>query len=33
MSAEKGITIKFPPPGLDNYVPLVAQGKWNPKNI
>ena len=33
MSTEKGITIKFPPPGLDNYVPLVAQGKWNPKNI
>ena len=33
MSAEKGITIKFPPKGLDDYVPLVAQGKWNPKNI
>ena len=33
MSAEKGMTIKFPPKGLDDYVPLVAQGKWNPKNI
>ena len=33
MSAEKGITVKFPPKGLDDYVPLVAQGKWNPKNI
>ena len=33
MSAEKGITVKFPPEGLDDYVPLVAQGKWNPKNI
>ncbi len=33
MSAEKGITVKYPPKGLDDYVPLVAQGKWNPKNI
>ena len=33
MSAEKGITVKFPPTGLDDYIPLVAQGKWNPKNI
>ena len=33
MSAENGITVKFPPEGLDDYVPLVAQGKWNPKNI
>ena len=33
MSAEKGITVKFPPKGLDDYIPLVAQGKWNPKNI
>ena len=32
MSAEKGITIKFPPPGLDDFMPLVAKGKWNPKN-
>ncbi|MFL2998530.1 MAG: Gfo/Idh/MocA family protein [Candidatus Neomarinimicrobiota bacterium] len=30
MSAEKGITVKFPPTGLDDYIPLVAQGKWNP---
>ena len=33
MSAEKEITVKFPPTGLDDYIPLVAQGKWNPKNI
>jgi predicted dehydrogenase len=31
MSAEKGITIPFPPPGLDTFVPAVAQGTWNPK--
>lgn len=31
MSAEQEKTINFPPPGLDDYVPLVAQGKWNPK--
>jgi predicted dehydrogenase len=33
MSAEQGRTIQFAPPNLDEYVPLVAQGKWNPKNI
>jgi predicted dehydrogenase len=31
MSAEKGKTIPFPPPGLENYVPAVAKGTWNPK--
>ena len=31
MSAEKGKTIPFPPPGLENYVPPVAKGTWNPK--
>ena len=31
MSAEQGVTIKFPPPGLDQFVPMVAKGKWNPK--
>jgi len=31
MSAEKGKTIPFPPPGLENYVPQVAKGTWNPK--
>jgi len=31
MSAEKGITIPFPPPGLDTFVPAVAQGTWNPR--
>ncbi|MFL2983001.1 MAG: Gfo/Idh/MocA family protein [Candidatus Neomarinimicrobiota bacterium] len=32
MSAEKDRTIPFPPPGLDEFVPEVAKGKWNPKN-
>ncbi len=31
MSAEKGKTIPFPPPGLGSYVPAVAKGMWNPK--
>ncbi len=31
MSAEKGKTIPFPPPGLESYVPAVAKGTWNPK--
>jgi hypothetical protein len=31
MSAEKETTIPFPPPGLDTFVPAVAQGTWNPK--
>ena len=32
MSAEQDKTIKFPPPGLDDFVPAVAKGKWNPKD-
>ncbi|MBM3789061.1 MAG: Gfo/Idh/MocA family oxidoreductase [Acidobacteria bacterium] len=31
MSAERGKTVPFPPPGLANFVPAVAQGTWNPK--
>jgi len=31
MSAEQEKTMPFPPPGLDSFVPAVAQGKWNPK--
>jgi predicted dehydrogenase len=31
MSAEKEKTLAFPPPGLDNFVPAVARGAWNPK--
>ncbi|MCP4048822.1 MAG: Gfo/Idh/MocA family oxidoreductase [Gammaproteobacteria bacterium] len=30
MSAEKERTIKFRPEGLDDYVPAVASGTWNP---
>ena len=32
MSAEEDKTILFPPPGLDEFVPAVAKGQWNPKN-
>ena len=32
MSAEQDKTIKFPPPGLDDFVPAVAKGEWNPKD-
>lgn len=31
MSAEQDKTIPFPPPGLDDFVPAVAKGEWNPK--
>ncbi len=31
MSAEMDKTISFPPPGLKDFVPAVARGKWNPK--
>ncbi|MDP2914615.1 MAG: Gfo/Idh/MocA family oxidoreductase [Candidatus Aminicenantes bacterium] len=31
MSADKGKTVPFPPPGLENYIPPVAKGTWNPK--
>jgi hypothetical protein len=30
MSAEQDKTIQFPPPGLDDYIPAVAKGEWNP---
>ena len=32
MSAEQDKTIQFPPKGLDDFVPAVAKGEWNPKN-
>ena len=32
MSAENEKTIIFPPPGLDEFIPAVAKGEWNPKN-
>ncbi len=31
MSIEKDKTLPFPPPGLENFVPAVARGQWNPK--
>jgi len=31
MSAEQEKTIPFPPPGLDNFIPAVAKGEWNPR--
>ncbi|MBN1273718.1 MAG: Gfo/Idh/MocA family oxidoreductase [Candidatus Aminicenantes bacterium] len=30
-SAEEGKTIAFSPPGLEDYVPAVARGEWNPR--
>jgi predicted dehydrogenase len=30
MSAEQERTIAFPPPGLEDFVPAVARGEWNP---
>ena len=32
MSAEKGQTLEYPPPGLETFVPAVAKGTWNPKH-
>jgi predicted dehydrogenase len=29
-SAEQGRTVRFPPAGIDNFVPKVAQGTWKP---
>jgi predicted dehydrogenase len=29
-SAEQGRTLKFPPNGLDSFVPAVARGEWKP---
>jgi predicted dehydrogenase len=31
MSAEQDKTVRFPPPGLETFIPAVAQGRWNPK--
>ena len=31
MSAEQETTVPFPPPGLETFIPAVAQGRWNPK--
>ncbi|MDI6844555.1 MAG: Gfo/Idh/MocA family oxidoreductase [Candidatus Saccharicenans sp.] len=31
MSIEKDKTLPFPPPGLENFVPAVAKGQWNPR--
>ncbi|HEY3745748.1 MAG TPA: Gfo/Idh/MocA family oxidoreductase [Gemmatimonadaceae bacterium] len=31
MSAQQEKTLKFPPEGLDAFVPEVAKGKWNPR--
>jgi predicted dehydrogenase len=31
MSAEQETTLSFPPPYLEEYVPAVARGEWNPK--
>ncbi len=31
MSAQQGKTLKFPPEGLDAFVPDVAKGAWNPR--
>lgn len=30
-SAESGVTVKFPPKDLDNFVPAVASGTWKPR--
>ncbi|MFC1558263.1 Gfo/Idh/MocA family protein [candidate division KSB1 bacterium] len=33
MAAEKGEKVKFPPKGLDDFVPKVVQGTWSAKDI
>ncbi|MCH8069183.1 MAG: Gfo/Idh/MocA family oxidoreductase [Candidatus Marinimicrobia bacterium] len=33
MSVEEGRTIPFPPPDLENFIPAVARGEWNPKKL
>jgi predicted dehydrogenase len=30
-AAEEGRTLAFPPKGLDDFVPAVAKGTWNPR--
>ncbi len=32
MSAEQDKTIQYPPPGLDDFIPAVAKGEWNPND-
>ena len=32
-SAEEGRTIEFPPSDLDTFVPAVARGEWNPREM
>jgi hypothetical protein len=29
-SAEQGKTLKFPPSGIDSFIPAVAKGTWKP---
>jgi predicted dehydrogenase len=31
LSAEQEKTVRFPPRGLESFVPAVARGRWNPK--
>jgi hypothetical protein len=33
MSSEKGRKIRFPPTGVEDYVPAPARGSWNPKDL
>ncbi len=33
MAAEKNKKLSFPPARLEDFVPKVAQGTWNPKDI
>jgi len=33
MSAQQEKAIAFPPPGLEDYVPPVAKGEWNPRKV
>ena len=33
MAAEKGKKLSFPPKGLEEFVPKVAQGAWNPRSV
>jgi predicted dehydrogenase len=33
MAAEKGKKLSFPPDGLKDFVPKVAQGTWSPKDL
>jgi len=33
MSAEQGRKLTFPPPGLDDFIPAVAKGTWDPGDL